>query len=77
MITMPESLRVRVELRVRRRVADLKERLALQLPSGIRAEAEPEGIVLRGRGLRRRFALEAGLKWLIPSLSGVDEETDR
>lgn len=34
-------------------------------PAGVRAEADEARILLSGRGLRRRHALEAGLRWLI------------
>lgn len=46
----------------RARLAARAEKLA---PRGVRASEEGEQIVLAGRGLARRFALDARLRWLI------------
>jgi hypothetical protein len=46
----------------------LAERLGDKLPPGIEARAEAEGVVLSGRAIARRFALEPGLRWLIGRL---------
>lgn len=48
----------------RRREA-LAARLAAELPTGIAAEAAVHGVRLHGRGLIRRYALEADLRRLI------------
>ncbi len=47
---------------------ELGERLEAALPKGIAVEETDEGLVLRGRGLARRFALEARLRWLVAGL---------
>lgn len=41
-------------------------RLARDLDAlpGVRAEAAPEGVVLRGRGLARRALTDARLRWI-------------
>ena len=52
------------ERRARQRRAALAERLRAELPAGVRAEDAPEGALLSGRGLRRRFALDPALRWL-------------
>ncbi|HEX8668176.1 MAG TPA: hypothetical protein VF727_07370 [Allosphingosinicella sp.] len=39
--------------------------LAEAAPRGIAVERVAEGVVLSGRRLRRRFALEAGVRWLM------------
>ena len=41
-----------------------REIAAAQLPAGVAAEVVDEGVVISGRGLRRRFALEPALRWL-------------
>jgi hypothetical protein len=43
----------------------LAERLASELPPGIEARVAEEGVLLSGRGVARRFALEPELRWLI------------
>jgi hypothetical protein len=52
----------RIERRARARAEALAERLREALPDGVRAAAEEQGVVLAGRGLRRRFARDAGLR---------------
>ena len=51
---------------VRRR--ELGARLEASLPNGIEVEPTDEGLALRGRGLSRRFAVEARLRWLVAGL---------
>lgn len=46
----------------------LAERIGDELPPGIKAHVEAEGVVLSGRAIARRFALEPGLRWLIGRL---------
>ncbi len=55
--------------RARLRSAALAERIADELPGGVTAEADADGVRLSGRGLRRRFALEPALRWLIAGLA--------
>jgi hypothetical protein len=52
------------EQRARRRSTRLAERARDALPAGVKAEAQPEGVVLSGRGLRRRFLIDPALRWL-------------
>ncbi len=49
----------------RRRRDELAGALREEAPAGVEVGVEEEGIRLSGRGLRRRFALEAGLRWLL------------
>jgi hypothetical protein len=53
------------EKAVRRRLADLAEALRDEAPAGVRVEEEDEAIVLAGRGLARRLALDPALRWLL------------
>ena len=57
--------KLRAEERARARVKALAERLADEVPAGIAVRGEERGVVLSGRGLRRRFALEPALRWLL------------
>lgn len=50
----------------RRRRRALTEALREEAPAGVRVSEEDEGVALSGRGLGRRFALDAGLRWLVP-----------
>ncbi len=54
--------------RARERKAELAERVAAELPPGIAVEQAEEGIALSGRDIRRRFALEPALRWLVGGL---------
>ena len=56
------------EMRARTRSAALAARIAAELPGGLTAGADESGVRLSGRGLRRRFALEPGLRWLMAGL---------
>jgi hypothetical protein len=49
----------------RARLASLAEALRDESPQGVRVSEEEEAIALSGRGLRRRFALEPELRWLL------------
>ena len=49
----------------RARIADLAGAIREEAPDGVRVSEEEEGVALSGRGLRRRFALEPELRWLI------------
>ena len=52
-----------------RSAAERRERLAARIaeraPSGVRVSEEGERVVLAGRGLIRRFVLDARLRWLV------------
>ena len=48
----------------RRRLAALAEILEEETPAGIRVEESEGAVVLSGRGLARRHALEPALRWL-------------
>lgn len=52
------------ERRAREKAAELAAKMRAELPRGIAAEAVEEGVRLSGRGIARRFALDAGLRWL-------------
>jgi hypothetical protein len=56
------------EARARARGRALAERLAEALPNGVRAETEARGVLLSGKGLRRRIALDSRLNQLIAGL---------
>ena len=59
-----EHVRRLAEARVERRIARIAEQAEEDLPPGIGAQAESGGVALFGRGLRRRFATEASLRWM-------------
>ncbi|HYJ81867.1 MAG TPA: hypothetical protein VEW26_03360 [Allosphingosinicella sp.] len=48
------------------RRARLAEAIRDEAPEGVRVSEAEQGVELEGRGLLRRFALEPGLRWLIP-----------
>ena len=50
----------------RRRIGALAEALREAAPPGVRVSEEEGAVALSGRGLRRRSALEAELRWLVP-----------
>ncbi|HEX8481075.1 MAG TPA: hypothetical protein VF650_04150 [Allosphingosinicella sp.] len=47
------------------RAGSLAAELREEAPEGIRISEEEEGVALSGPGLRRRFALDPQLRWLI------------
>ena len=49
----------------RRRREALATALGEEAPAGARVSVEEEAVVLSGRGLRRRLALEPALRWLL------------
>jgi hypothetical protein len=53
------------ERAARRRRSELAETLREEAPAGARVDEEDGEVVLSGSGLRRRFALEPGLRWLV------------
>ena len=57
-------VRLEAERRAKARIEMVAERMATALPRDIAAEPTPEGVLLSGRGLRRRFALDPALRWL-------------
>jgi hypothetical protein len=61
---MIDRVQRRTEAAAKARVLKLTERMRAGLPRGIEAEAAPEGVRLSGRDLRRRFVLDAALRWL-------------
>ena len=54
----------KAERRTQARIGALAARLEPALPGDISAEPTSEGVLLSGRGLRRRFALDPALRWL-------------
>jgi hypothetical protein len=51
--------------RAEARADDLAARMQDEIPAGIAAERTRDGVRLSGRDLRRRLALEPGLRWLV------------
>jgi hypothetical protein len=51
-----------------RRMSDVSARIEAELPRGVSAARVTGGIELSGRGLKRRFALEPTLRWLLAGL---------
>ncbi|HEX8379961.1 MAG TPA: hypothetical protein VF619_05380 [Allosphingosinicella sp.] len=49
----------------RARAGTLAAELGEEAPQGVRIGEEEEGVALSGRGLRRRFALDPQLRWLV------------
>ncbi|HEU0133511.1 MAG TPA: hypothetical protein VFR28_01695 [Allosphingosinicella sp.] len=47
------------------RAGSIAAELREEAPGGIRISEEEEGVALTGRALRRRFALDPQLRWLI------------
>lgn len=47
------------------RRSSLAGQLREEAPDGVKVSESEEGVALEGRGLRRRFALEPQLRWLI------------
>ncbi len=70
---MFERLESRGEQAVEARAAERRDRLAARLreaaPGDVSVAVEDEAVVLSGRGLGRRFALEAELRWLVAESS--------
>ncbi|TMJ18690.1 MAG: hypothetical protein E6G92_02280 [Alphaproteobacteria bacterium] len=62
---LAERARRRAEARAAARREALAADLAGALPPGVKAEADDDGVVISGRGLGRRFALDAALRRLI------------
>lgn len=66
---MFDMLAIRAERLAVRRAAARRARLAARLrervPADVAIADEGERIVLAGRGLRRRAALEPGLRWAV------------
>lgn len=57
------------EARAEARRRALAEAARSALPAGVRIEASERGLVLSGRRLIRRFALDAALRWLFAGLA--------
>jgi hypothetical protein len=47
------------------RILVLTDRLKAALPEDIEVGPEEEGVVLKGRGLQRRFTLDGALRWIL------------
>jgi hypothetical protein len=54
--------------RVRARTERLAREMRRHLPEGATVEPDADGVRISGPGMRRRFALEAGLRWLAAGL---------
>lgn len=66
--TMMERARRLARKRAEARRRELAAQLEAALPHGVGVEAADEGAALRGRGLARRFATDARLRWLVAGL---------
>lgn len=62
---LSEHARRSGERRARETAARIADAMAAELPPGIATEARDDGVELAGSGLRRRFALEPALRWLV------------
>lgn len=58
----------RAARRARARATALADALRETLPRGIEVTSDDDGVRLAGRGLSRRFALDARLRWTILGL---------
>lgn len=58
----------KAEMRVRTRISSVTDQVQAELPSGIEAEAEIDGIRISGWAIKRRFALDPWLRWLVAGL---------
>lgn len=74
MSALLEGLEARIEVQARRRATEVANRLAdrleEELPAGIGVDVSSRGVEFRGRGIRRRFALDPALRWLVAGLVG-------
>lgn len=61
---MEERARRWAERRAGMKAVEIADRMRAELPRGIEAEAVDGGIRLSGIGLKRRFTLEAALRWM-------------
>ena len=50
----------------RRRRSALAEALRAEAPAGVKVDEAEAGVALSGAGLKRRFALDPALRWLVP-----------
>lgn len=57
-------VRASAERRAREQADALAQRIEALLPEGIEAARGEEGVILSGRALRRRLALDPRLRWL-------------
>ena len=65
---LAERARRLAEARAAERRRALKQEMEAALPPGIRVEVSEEGVRLSGRGLVRRFVLDARLRGLATEL---------
>jgi hypothetical protein len=56
------------ERRARARTDALAEQMKAEAPPGVTITLAARGVLLSGRALRRRFALEPALRWLTAAL---------
>lgn len=66
--TLADRVARSAQARAAARRRALAERLAAVVPADVRVEATEDGVRLSGRGLARRFALDARLRNLIEGL---------
>jgi hypothetical protein len=63
-----DRARLRAAERTRARARRLAEAARSEVPPGVAIDEIEGGFCLSGRGLRRRFAIDAGLRWLTERL---------
>ncbi len=63
-----DRVKHKAERRVRARISNLTDQAQAELPRGIETEAEIDGIRISGRAIKRRFALDPWLRWLVTGL---------
>ncbi len=54
--------------RTQARARAVLERLRGALPADVSIQGTPDGAIVAGRGLKRRFALDPALRWLLAGL---------
>ncbi len=54
--------------RTQARARAVLERLRGALPADVSTQESPDGAIVAGRGLKRRFALDPALRWLSAGL---------
>ena len=62
---LQDRVKRRAEQRVEQEIMEVRNLLSAALPPGVAVEAVPNGVLVSGRALVRRFALEPALRWLV------------
>lgn len=56
------------ERRALARAAALADQMSAELPRGIEVQATADAVVISGRAVKRRFAIDPALRWLTARL---------